>query len=1117
MSATLANTDRFHQARWNEPIILQLSTPGERGVVVEEAEPAVVAEVGDGLTQLAPAMRRRTPPALPEMGQMRVLRHYLRLSQETLGADFNIDVGQGTCTMKYSPKVNDQLASSPKVTELHPLQDDRTVQGSLVLVSNSSTEALKDVARACLRQAKLKYQFVTLKPGEPEPDHVAPEDDGAADELWAIMHELEQEWKKTPTTDRDLAALRNQISARLPDVLKATKHPERGAEIQQQYDRVAQQLKRAGGYWEILQLKENWEQLDMLASLAGETPPPSGTAEAVRLKTGAMGVNARLQDAFPPNLADQLNKQVKRFIGGTGANFTPVIDALKAVEGGPTGPNLDALEQAAQHYLDHVERNHSEKDKKDKTTQVKILAAQKALRDVEFARKALRVREAQAALGPLPWDEEKTAKARDLDAQMEELGSKDKAAAAQQEFERLGGKAALEVALRQAGRTMPPDYATLTWGQRATLLDGLVNAQPNFERTYKALEPKFLKLRKQDPNAHELLGQADAIYKQTRADGKFVEGKQRLERLGGAIGERVAELERNPVPTSDLANAARRRLDQLREELAELPEDGAEAQQIREALDRGLEGLQDDETGEKALDLTQRALEKVETLRRRAAVLLDTYRKEQTATVRIFEELVDKDAQRANGLKAEFQKAVAAAIELGERKDYRGAIAEFDRIQARLRGALDNHHWKERVGDLQALKDAPLKVLGKAGQGAVFATKGTTADAPPLVVKVAWNYYGDEDRADSELAMEADVYARLGDHPNIARSLGMQEVNVPPRSVDEGGEYLQGKRKGLVLERLSGNIRDANKELKTRLTQGKITQEEYWGTVQHTLAGMLQGLDHMASCGFIHADIKDDNVMYDAETGAVKLVDMGTAILEKTKPGAGAPAYWAPERIDASQKNATPEQIDQMSGKVDVFALGGMLHQFGEGSDFNASGKKDERLVKGKAGPGGFGFESEYVKFVNWVLDPDPAKRPSAREALNHPFLRDRLLSEEQAGGILKGVHEKPQDRPTTERPPIDLDPKALAEAVAVQLSRLELLQGKVEAALRDKKPGSFLGGLRDLLHHPEDELKRLEKALAAAKAFSKKKDLAARITEALQLIALLAEGLRQGIIDNKG
>jgi glycine dehydrogenase subunit 2 len=60
-----------------------------------------------------------------------VLRHYARLSQENLGVDLNIDIGQGTCTMKYSPKVNDQLARSHKLTELHPLQDPSTVQGIL--------------------------------------------------------------------------------------------------------------------------------------------------------------------------------------------------------------------------------------------------------------------------------------------------------------------------------------------------------------------------------------------------------------------------------------------------------------------------------------------------------------------------------------------------------------------------------------------------------------------------------------------------------------------------------------------------------------------------------------------------------------------------------------------------------------------------------------------------------------------------------------------------------------------------------------------------------------------------------------------------------------------------
>ena len=60
-----------------------------------------------------------------------MLRHFLRLSQETLGQDVNIQLGLGTCTMKYSPKVNEALVRSHKVTHLHPWQDDDTSQGIL--------------------------------------------------------------------------------------------------------------------------------------------------------------------------------------------------------------------------------------------------------------------------------------------------------------------------------------------------------------------------------------------------------------------------------------------------------------------------------------------------------------------------------------------------------------------------------------------------------------------------------------------------------------------------------------------------------------------------------------------------------------------------------------------------------------------------------------------------------------------------------------------------------------------------------------------------------------------------------------------------------------------------
>lgn len=125
---------KFHQAKWDEPVIFELNTPGERGVLVPRTESEIAAEVGDPVSLVPTKMLRADAPALPEVGQMRVLKHFLRLSQHCLGADFNVDIGQGTCTMKYSPKINESFVRSPKVAELHPEQDESTVQGALEII-----------------------------------------------------------------------------------------------------------------------------------------------------------------------------------------------------------------------------------------------------------------------------------------------------------------------------------------------------------------------------------------------------------------------------------------------------------------------------------------------------------------------------------------------------------------------------------------------------------------------------------------------------------------------------------------------------------------------------------------------------------------------------------------------------------------------------------------------------------------------------------------------------------------------------------------------------------------------------------------------------------------------
>ena len=125
---------RFHQASWDEPIIFELSEPGQRGVLIPRVGSKVKDEVGDGISEIPSCVRRTDLPDLPEMGQFQVLRHFNHLAQENLGADYNVDIGQGTCTMKYSPKVNEAFVSNHKMADIHPCQEESTVQGALEIM-----------------------------------------------------------------------------------------------------------------------------------------------------------------------------------------------------------------------------------------------------------------------------------------------------------------------------------------------------------------------------------------------------------------------------------------------------------------------------------------------------------------------------------------------------------------------------------------------------------------------------------------------------------------------------------------------------------------------------------------------------------------------------------------------------------------------------------------------------------------------------------------------------------------------------------------------------------------------------------------------------------------------
>ncbi len=140
---------RYHSAVWDEPLIMEMSVPGRRAQHFDQVEKQVSDLVGTVEELLPPGARRAVPAKLPELSEPDVLRHFLHLSQETLGM-MGISLF-GTCTMKYNPRLNEALAALPEVASIHPDQDPETLQGMLEIIYRMDN---------CLRALSGMDQFV---------------------------------------------------------------------------------------------------------------------------------------------------------------------------------------------------------------------------------------------------------------------------------------------------------------------------------------------------------------------------------------------------------------------------------------------------------------------------------------------------------------------------------------------------------------------------------------------------------------------------------------------------------------------------------------------------------------------------------------------------------------------------------------------------------------------------------------------------------------------------------------------------------------------------------------------------------------------------------------------
>ncbi len=108
-------------------LIFELSHEGRRGYTLPDSP--------FGSYQVPAEMRRAEDAALPECDEMTVVRHYTNHSANNFGVN-NGFYPLGSCTMKYNPVINEEMAALPEFTSLHPLQPADTCKGALTLIDN---------------------------------------------------------------------------------------------------------------------------------------------------------------------------------------------------------------------------------------------------------------------------------------------------------------------------------------------------------------------------------------------------------------------------------------------------------------------------------------------------------------------------------------------------------------------------------------------------------------------------------------------------------------------------------------------------------------------------------------------------------------------------------------------------------------------------------------------------------------------------------------------------------------------------------------------------------------------------------------------------------------------
>lgn len=111
--------------KYYDRLIFEISKDGRKGYTLPDNQLSKYS-----VDDLPSSLLREEKAQLPEVSELDVVRHYTNVSNKNFGVETGF-YPLGSCTMKYNPKMNDEIAGLPAFSSLHPLQSEDTIQGAL--------------------------------------------------------------------------------------------------------------------------------------------------------------------------------------------------------------------------------------------------------------------------------------------------------------------------------------------------------------------------------------------------------------------------------------------------------------------------------------------------------------------------------------------------------------------------------------------------------------------------------------------------------------------------------------------------------------------------------------------------------------------------------------------------------------------------------------------------------------------------------------------------------------------------------------------------------------------------------------------------------------------------